>query len=163
MQKLLIYASSSAQQVADSIRLELDLEVHLSSDLRSALAALRQQTFALLLLDEAMLGRDTESANLLYAHAASAPVLELNFAVSGLPRVLRQVRSALARQAHDAAIARASATALLQNELNASLTGLLLESQLALRDAAPAQQPKLRRLVELAADLRDRLRPSIGT
>jgi hypothetical protein len=46
----------------------------------------------------------------------------------------------------------------LQCELNASLAGILLESELALLEASPAQAPKLRHLVQLAGDLRDRLR-----
>ena len=56
------------------------------------------------------------------------------------------------------ATARTAAAAALQSELNTVLAGVLLESQLALRDANPAQTPRLRHLVQLAGDLRDRLR-----
>ena len=55
-------------------------------------------------------------------------------------------------------IAHTAATATLHSELNATLAGVLLESELALRDASPLQAPRLRHLVQLAGDLRDRLR-----
>jgi hypothetical protein len=64
----------------------------------------------------------------------------------------------LQRRASDLAQAEAAATQNLHGELNATLAGLLLESQLALRAATPALEPKLRHVVSLASDLRDRLR-----
>ena len=63
------------------------------------------------------------------------------------------------RSRRHAAIARRAATAEIENDLRTSVTGLLLESELALREPAipPSLAPKLRHLVELAGDLRDRL------
>ena len=53
--------------------------------------------------------------------------------------------------------ARTAATLALQGALRSTLAALLLESQLALREAAPAQQAKLRQVVKLAGELRTRL------
>jgi signal transduction histidine kinase len=155
---LLIAPAESAEPVAAALRRELDCTVQFAANRRAGLASLRRGEFSLVLLDEALTGVDPQSDDLLYQNAGTAPVLEINFAISSVPRVVRQVRAALSRRVQDQAKAHAAAAAALQSELNASLTGLLLGSQLALREAPPDQAPKLRHLVQLANDLRNRLR-----
>ena len=152
---LLIAPQSAALPIAEALRLELRAEVETTPTRRSALASLRHHDFALILIDESLPAAD---ADLLYQNAGAALIVELNFAISSAVRIVRQARAALIRRTEDQAQARASATAALHSELNASLAGLLLESELALRDSSPAQAPRLRHLVQLAGDLRDRLR-----
>lgn len=155
---LLIAPESTALPVADALRRNLDAAVETAYNRRAGLAALRRSEFCLVLLDEALAAADTQTADLLYQNAVSAPVLEVNFIITGQQRIVRQARSALTRRAHDLAQAKASVTADLHSKLNASLTGLLLESQLALREAGPDQEEKLRHVVELAGKLRNQLR-----
>lgn len=155
---LLIAPESAAMPVADLLRRELDSAVEVAPNRRSGLAALRRSEYALVLLDEGLAAADPETADLIYQNAVSAPVVEFHFGMTSAPRILRQARAAIARTAHERAQARAAVAASLNSELSASLAGLLLESQLALRSALPDQAPKLRHLVELAGDLRDRLR-----
>jgi len=154
---LIIADETAALAVADILRRELDAAIEVAPNRRAGMAALRRSEYSLLLLDEGLATADAESTELLYQKALATPVLELNFGIANTPRVLRQVRAALTRRAHDQAQAREAAAISLQNELKASLTGLLLESQLALREAGPAHSAKLRHLVELADDLRNRL------
>jgi len=154
---LIIADGASARVVADALRRELDRPVEVVSTRRAGLAALRRGDYSLLLLEESLAASDAEATEQLYQKALAAPVLELNFALSGAPRILRQVRAALTRRAYDQAQAREAATIELHNELKSSLTGLLLESQLALREAQPGHSAKLRHLVELAGNLCDRL------
>jgi signal transduction histidine kinase len=155
---LLIAPEIAGSPVADSIRKQLDSEVQLVPNRRSAVAALRRNDYALIVLEENLITSDPEAIDHLYKAAGAALLLEVNFAISSPDRIVRQVRSALTRRAHDRAQARTAAAASLQSELGTTLAGLLLESELALREAAPAQQPKLRHVVELASDLRNRLR-----
>jgi hypothetical protein len=155
---LIIAPALAAEPIADALRTELAAEVEVAPQRRAGLAALRRSEFSLVLLEESLAELDPRGADLLYQNAATAPVVEINFAISRPPRIVRQVRSALAHRAQDAVKARAAAVVMLQNELNASLTGILLESQLALRDASPSQTPRLSHLVELAGDLRNRLK-----
>ncbi len=155
---LLIAPESTAQPIADALRSELHAEVETTPSLRTALTLLRRDDFALILIDENLASADSVTTDLLYQNAGSALILELNLAISGAERLVRQARSALARRARDLATARTASAAALQSELNTVLAGVLLESQLALRDANPAQTPRLRHLVQLAGDLRDRLR-----
>ena len=155
---LLIAPENVANRVADALRTELDVAVETAPHRRAGMTALRRREFALLLLEEGLTTADPEGADALYACAGAVPVLEINFAITGVQRIVRQVRAALQRRAHDQAQARVAAAESLQNELNASLSGLLLETQLALREASPQQAGKLRHVVELAGDLRNRLR-----
>jgi hypothetical protein len=158
-QPILLFAPEPfATRVAEALRAELDMAVDTAAHRRAALACMRRAEYALVLMEESLAAADPEATDALYAAAGHAPVLEINFAISGLPRVVRHVKSSLARRAYDQAQARAAVAASLESELSASLSGLLLESQLALREATPRQAPKLRHVVELAGDLRDRLR-----
>ena len=155
---LLIAPETAATPVANAIRMQLDAEVQVVSNRRSAIASLRRNEYALIVLEESLTTSDPDAAEQLYKAAVGALLIEVNFVLSNTERIVRQVRSALTRRAQDRAQARAAVTANLTGELASALAGLLLESQLALREAAPAQQPKLRHVVELASDLRDRLR-----
>ncbi len=155
---LLIAPEPAAAAVANALRRDLDAYVELSAHGRESLAALRREEFTLILLGENLAAADPAATDGLYAGAGTATVLEINFAICSVGRVLRQIGAALSRRAQDQAKARTAAAAALGNELNASLTGLLLESQLALRQAGPELAPTLQHLIELAAELREQLR-----
>lgn len=154
---LLIAPEIAATPIAEALRREIDAAIEITSSRRAGLAALRRADYALVVLDENFAAADPGAADLLYQNAVGAPVLEINFAISSAARIVRQARSAMNRSAHERAQARVEAAATLQSELSASLTGLLLESQLALRAAQPEQASKLRHVVQLAGNLRDRL------
>jgi hypothetical protein len=155
---LVIAPESAAQPIVEALRTDLSIEVETTPSRRAALTALRRHDFALILIDESLASDDSTKTDLLYQNAGSALVLELNLALSSAARVVRQARSAIARRTQDLSAAHTAASSTLHSELNTSLAGLLLESQLALRDATPAQAPRLRHLVQLAGELRDRLR-----
>jgi hypothetical protein len=154
---LIIAKEDIALTVANLLRSELDRAVEIAPSRRAGLAALRRAEYCLVLLDEGLAIANAEITESLYEKALATQILELNFAISNAHRILRQVRAAFTRRAHDQAQAREAAAISLQNELKSSVTGLLLESQLALREAPPSNVAKLRHLVELAGDLRNRL------
>jgi hypothetical protein len=155
---LLIAPESAAEPIAEALRRDLQAEVETTPSRRAALTFLRRNDFALILIDESLTTADTAATDLIYQNAGSALVVELNLALSSAARIVRQARTALTRRGQDLAQAHAAAAAALHSELNATLAGVLLEAQLALREATPAQAPRLRNLVQLASDLRDRLR-----
>jgi DNA-binding NtrC family response regulator len=154
---LLIAPEAVAEPVAEALRRSLDAEVVTAPTRRSGMACLRRREFAIVVLDESLASADPDGAALLYEVAGAAAVLEVNFILSGVERTLRQVRAALARRAHDRQQASADVAAQICGELNGTLTGLLLETELALREAAPAQQHKLQQVFRLAGTLRERL------
>jgi hypothetical protein len=154
---LLISPKSNAQQVAELLERLLVVSTEVTPSRRPGMAALRRHEYTLVLLDEELAATDDDAANGFYEKAHATPVLELNFSPGLEQRIVRQVRAAMVRRAHDQAVALRDATTTLQNDLKGSLSGLLLESQLALRAASPASAAKLRHLVQLADDLRARL------
>ena len=156
---LLVATGDVAAPVAETLREVLSAEVTTAKSRVEGLSVLRRAEFDLVLVDEALSSGDTETSDLLYGLAAAAAVLEVNFAISGSPRLLRQIRSALTRRVHDQTQARLAVLAELRNELGAALTGLLLEAQLALRHSPADQTQRLRLMVELAEDLRSKIRP----
>ncbi|MGA8938079.1 MAG: hypothetical protein WB439_02835 [Acidobacteriaceae bacterium] len=155
---LLIAPESIAPPIADALRQDLHAQVETTPNRSTALTLLRRNDFTLILIDENLATADS-AVDQLYQNAGSALVLELNLSLSSAQRIARQARTALARRTHELSQAQAVATSTLHSELNSALAGILLESQLALREASTAQTPRLRHLVQLAEDLRDRLRP----
>lgn len=156
---LLIAPQVAAEPVAEALREQLGVVVEIAPHRRSGLAALRKATFSVVLLEEWLAQMEQRETELLYQNAGVASLLEVDFGEGSSVRIVRQVRAELARRGQDAETARAAAVVTLQNELSSALTGLLLEAQLALREAPAAMQPKLRHLVTLAGNLRTRLRP----
>jgi hypothetical protein len=154
---LLIAPESLAPPIADALRQDLRAQVETTPSRSTAVTLLRRNDFALILIDENLATADS-AADHLYQNAGSALVLELSLSLSSAPRIVRQARTALARRTQELSQAQAIATTTLHSELNAALAGILLESQLALREASLTQAPRLRHLVQLAEDLRDRLR-----
>jgi hypothetical protein len=66
-------------------------------------------------------------------HLGTAIPVQVNLAISGLDRVVREVRAAVDRRKREEAAARQAAVGTLHSELNGTLTALLLECELALR------------------------------
>jgi hypothetical protein len=155
---LLIAPETTAAPVAAALGQQLKLAVTAVTSRRAAITHLRHTEYVLVLIDESIAAADPDATDLLYATAAATPVLEINFALTNAARAVRQVRAALTRRAHDRASADRDAAVRLHGELNETLTGLLLESELALRSAPSDQKPRLRHVVALASALRDRLR-----
>jgi hypothetical protein len=157
---LLIAPEIAADPVAAALRRDLDgeVEIELATTRRAGLACLRRSEYELVLIEDFLATSDPEAADMLYQAAGATPVLEIHCALSSAERIVRQVRSALMRRSRDLAQAAAAVAARLQNELSSALSGILLESELALREATPLQQPKLRNVVEMVSTLRDRLR-----
>ena len=154
---LMIAPEEAGRAVASALRRQLDVTVEVAGTRRAGLSALRSADWSLVVLEESFGGNDPETAELLYLNAGAATVVEMNFAITGAARAVRQVRAALSRRAQERVRAKAAAAAALQSELRSTLSGLLLESQLALREAPPGQQAKLRQVVKLAGELRSRL------
>ncbi len=157
---LIVTTMEGAEGCAGVIAASVGVEVELAATRRAGLAALKRQEFAVVVVEESLAETDPEWADQLWEQAGRAIALQVNFAISGCARLGREVKSALARQSGERAVARREVTAELENELKSSVTGLLLESELALQEPmlSASLEPKLRHLVELAGALRERLR-----
>ena len=158
---LLVTSNAVAENCASTIVRQLGLAVEVAQNRRAALTALRRREYSVIVLDEGLVEADPAGAEILWQHAGLAIPVQVNLAISGSNRVLREVRAALQRREREMSLAMRAATQLMEGEMNTTLTGLLLQTQLALAEPAlPASvAAKLQQVVELAGALRDRLRP----
>jgi hypothetical protein len=156
---LLITAISGSEHCAASISKQLGFPVEVAASRRDGLAALRRHEYTIVVIDEPVAEASPEGAELLWKHAGLAIPLQINFAISGTNRLIREIRAAMQRREHEQSLAMKAATSAIENELRDTVTGLLLTSQLALAEplvSAPLTQ-KLQTVAELAGNLRTRL------
>ena len=156
----MISTMEGAEHCAQWIASEVGSHVEVAATRRAGLAALRRSEYGVVVVEESLAEADPEWAEQVWNLAGLAIPVQINFAISGCSRLSREVRAALTRRDGEQAVARRAAVTEVENDLKSAVTGLLLESQLALREPAiPAElEPKLRHLVELAGALRERLR-----
>jgi uncharacterized protein YfiM (DUF2279 family) len=157
---LLISTMDGAEHCAQWIAGQVGSNVEVAATRRAGLVALRRAKFGVVVVEESLAESDSEWADLVWDLAGLAMPVQVNFAISGCARLSREVKAALLRRDGEQAVARRAAVTEIENDLKSAVTGLLLESQLVLREpTVPASlEPKLRHLVELAGLLRERLR-----
>ncbi len=157
---LLVTGIAGAENCASAIGRQLGLAVELAENRRAALVALRRREYSVLVLDESLVEADPTGAEVLWQQAGLAIPVQVNLGISGCNRVLREVRAALQRRERELSLAMRAATQLMEGEMNTTITGLLLQTQLALAEPTlPAHVAvKLKQVVELAGTLRDQLR-----
>lgn len=155
---LLFAADPLASIVSQELRATVTPRVAVAETQLLCLEALRREPVDLLLLEESLACLNPMTAQTLYEAARATVIVEVNFGLMQAERVALSARAALQRRKLDLMQARVAAKAALQNELIGSLTGLLLEAQLALRQAGPGLAPALERLVDLAEHVSAQLR-----
>jgi hypothetical protein len=161
---LLVTGIEGARNCADVVAKQLDMAVEVAEGRREALSALRKGEFLALVIDETLAECDSAAADRICEAAGLAIPLQINFAVSGAARLIREIRSALHRREREQAVARRAAAAVIEAELKSTVAGLLLHSQLALSGTeVPAPvAARLRMVADLAGNLRQQLSAPIA-
>ena len=159
MSILLVTGIEGARNCADVIQKQLDREVVVAEGRKTALAQLRQREFAAVVVDETVASCDPAAAEAIWERAGLAIPLQINFALSGAARLVREIRAALHRREREQELARRAAAAAVESELKSTVAGLLLQSQLALSSSEPASPvvERLKLVASLAGDLRRQL------
>jgi hypothetical protein len=165
MSILMVTGIEGARNCADVVGAQLGMEVEVAQGRKAALAALRHREFAAVVVDETMAECDPAAAEAIWEHAGLAIPLQINFALSGAARLIREIRAALHRREREQTLARRAAAAAIESELKSTVAGLLLNSQLALSGSeVPAQiADKLRMVADLAGNLRQQLSVPLQT
>ncbi len=159
MSILIVTGIEGARNCADVVAAQLGMEVEMAEGRKAALAALRRHEFAVVVVDETMAECDPAAAEAIWEHANLAIPLQINFALAGATRLIREIRAALHRREREQALARRAAAAAIETELKSTVAGLLLNSQLALNgsEMSPLVADKLRVVADLASSLRQQL------
>ena len=151
---LLVTAIAGAENCAAVVSKQFGLAVETASNRKDALAALRRQSYSIVVLDTSLLEADA-----FFKHSGLAIPLEINFAISGCGRLVREIRAALSRRQLEQSVAARAAAGALESNLRDTVAGLLLQSELALAEPSvpPQLADKLKLMVELAGNLRQKL------
>ena len=159
MSILMVTGIEGARNCAAVVGAQLGMEVEVAEGRRAALAALRRREFLALVIDESLAECDPAAAEKICENAGLAIPMQINFAVSGAARLIREIRTALNRRDREQTLARRAATAAIETELKTTVAGLLLHSQLALSGSGvpAAVADRLRTVADLAGSLRQQL------
>jgi hypothetical protein len=165
MSILLVTGIEGTRNCAGVIGEQLEMEVLPADGRKAALALLRQREFAAVVVDETITACDPAFAEAIWERAGLAIPMQINFALSGTARLVREIRAALLRRQREQELARRAAAAAVESELTSTVAGLLLQSQLALSssDAASPVAERLRLVARLAGDLRQQLSATAET
>lgn len=164
MSILMVTGIEGARNCAETVGAQLGMEVEVAEGRKAALSALRRREFAAVVVDETTAECDPASAEAIWEHAGLAIPLQINFALSGAARLVREIRAGLHRREREQLLARRAAAAAIEAELKSTVAGLLLHSQLALTgNEMPAPvADKLRMVADLAGSLRQKLSAPLG-
>ncbi|HUK23080.1 MAG TPA: hypothetical protein VLV49_00770 [Terriglobales bacterium] len=156
---LLITPSARAQECARALEEATSEPAQVAASLRQAATQLREQEFLAVVVDQSLVEAEPEESDLVLQHIGTAIPVYVNFAISGIERVVRELRAALHRRKREVAVARQAAEQALRNELKDTLTALLLSSEMALRGAELSADAagRLQTVQELAQSLRGKL------
>ncbi|MGD0830123.1 MAG: hypothetical protein ABR907_04210 [Terracidiphilus sp.] len=159
MSILIVTGIEGARNCAAVVAAQLGMEVEVADGRKAALASLRHREFSAVVMDETMAECDPASAEAIWEHASLAIPLQINFALSGASRLIREIRAALHRREREQMLARRAAAAAIETELKSTVAGLLLHSQLALTGceiSSPVAE-RMRVVADLAGSLRQQL------
>ncbi len=129
---LLVSGIERREECAEALGNALQESVVVAQTLLQATTWLRVESYTAVVFDDAIAQSEPDEIETALQHLGTAVPLQINLAISGAARLVREVRSALRRRKFEEASARQAATQCLRHELNGTLTTLLLDCELAL-------------------------------
>jgi hypothetical protein len=156
---LLITTSASGPQCADSLYAATGQETQWASTLQEGATRLRERAYSAAVIDLFLLETEPEESDQMIEHLGSAFPEYVNFALTGMERLVREVRSALHRRKREDCSARRAVAEQLHSEMSETLTAMLLSCELAMsvQDVPDPALEKIRTIDLLARKLRLRL------
>ena len=159
---LLITPSARGPECAATLNESTGNKTHWAENLQQAMARLREQTYTAVVMDQFILENEPAESDQVLEHLDTAFPVYINFAVSGMERLVREVRSALHRRKREETQALRSVEQQFRSEIGESLTSMLLSCELAMSVPGipgPAAE-KIRAVDNLAREMRLRLGPN---
>ncbi|MGA2981144.1 MAG: hypothetical protein ABSD76_16260 [Terriglobales bacterium] len=156
---LLVTPSERARECSAALHGATGEEVMVAESLARATTLLRAECYLAVVLDQYLLETDPHEAGSTLEHLGTAIPVQVNLAISGMDRLVREVRSAVQRRQQEEVRARQAALGAICSELNGTVTALLLSTELALGTPSlpPTASEKLASVHELVKKLRRQL------
>jgi hypothetical protein len=156
---LLITTAANGPQCAESLYASTGQPTQWARSLQEAACRLREQTYSAAVIDQFLLDTEPEESDQMVEHLGTALPVYVNFAVTGMERLLQEVRVALHRRRREEGVARRAVAEQMHSEMSETLTAMLLSCELAMSEPdvpGPAVE-KIRTIDNLARELRLRL------
>ena len=156
---LLITSLAKAQDCAKALQEATAEPVQVAATLREAVAQLQAHEFSAAVIDQLLLDAEPDDVETILKHMGTAVPVYSNFAIHGIERVSRELRSALHRRKRELQAARREAEQTLRSELKDTITALLLSCELALDvpNLPLFAETKMRAVDALAKEMRTKL------
>lgn len=156
---LLITPQSRGPECANALFAATSQETHWAPTLQEGATRLREQTYSAAVIDQFLLETEPEESDQMIEHLGAAFPVYINFAITGMERLVREVRSALHRRKREETAARRAIADQLNSELRETLTVMLLSCELAMSvpDVPDPAAEKIRAIDNLAREIRLRL------
>ncbi len=156
---LLITSLAKAQDCAKALQEVTAEPVQVAARLPEAMTQLQAHEFSAVVIDQLLLDAEPGDVDTIVKHMGTAVPVFSNFAVSGIERVSRELRSALHRRHRELLVARQEAQQALRRELKDTITALLLSCEMALDvpNLPLFAESKMRSVDALAREMRTKL------
>jgi hypothetical protein len=120
---------------------------------------LQAHEFSAAVIDQLLLDAEPDDVETILKHMGSAVPVYSNFAIGGIERVSRELRSALHRRKRELLVARREAEQTLRSELSDTITALLLSCEMPLDvpNLPLFAETKMRAVDALAKEMRAKL------
>jgi hypothetical protein len=129
---LLVTSCERGSEIAIAIEAATSESTTIAESLFQATTRLRERSYLAVVLDQHLAETEPLETDTMLHHLETAILVQVNLAISGQERLVREVRSALWRRQRDEALARRLARSKILSELNGTLTALLLTVALAI-------------------------------
>jgi hypothetical protein len=159
---LLVTPSARSQECAQALEAVTNHPTHVADTLQAAVSHLRKQEYLAVVVDQFLLEAAPDESDQMLQHLDGAFPVYVNCAISGIDRIVREVRSALSRRQREERIARRSAALAIWSELRESVMAMLLSCDLALSapELSVSAAERIRAIHDLATQMRRRLEAS---
>jgi CheY-like chemotaxis protein len=156
---LLVTPLPAARDCCARLQQATEEPVFTAQNFLEALARLRTAPYTLVVFDRHLVEAEPNEFLTTFSHLGDAVLLEINFALTGIDRLMHEVQAALQRREHNLTAVHAAAARALQNEFSENLTALLLDCDLAvnLPGLPPAAANKLSSIQRTVENLRNQL------
>lgn len=156
---LLIWSSERAPDCARAIEETFQQRVHVATTLQEGCEHLKLEEYAAVLVDQWITEVEPGQADYLVHHLGTAVPVFVNFGISGVERVIRELRAAFNRRGRETMLARHNARLALRNELKDDVTALLLTCGLAMSELGLNETAimRLKQVEEAANQIKSKL------
>jgi hypothetical protein len=156
---LLVTPSERCREFSAALQESTGEKVTVAESLALATTFLRAECYLVVVLDQYLLETKPHEIENTFEHMGTAIPVQVNLAISGMERLLREVRSALLRGQREEVRAHRAALETIGSELNGNVTALLLSTELTLETPGlpAAAFEKLQSIYDLVKKLRKQL------